>query len=184
MNPRRLAAAGLIVVGVALFAQGATAEMDTKEQPRRDEFGLVPEDAADKELILPDPVLDRTWPMPKPGDPRNVPEKIAPDEDVDDPFHDKDAPPPPPPRPEPRPDPDAKPDADDKPASQPAPPPMAPDGKRDIGNPVPAPDPDVPDILERDPLSDPTDIEKEEGQPSPLDQDDDQFDHEFSDPGE
>jgi len=181
---RRLAATGLLVAGFALFARSAVAEMDTKEQPRRDEFGLVPEDAADKELILPDPVLDRTWPLTKPGDPRRVPEKIAPEEGSDDPFEDKSAPPPPPPRPAPRPDPDAKPDDDEKPTSQPAPPPVAPDGRRDAGSPVPEHDPDVPDLLERDPLSDPTDIEEEEGQPSPLDQDDQQFDSEFSDPGE
>jgi len=51
-----------------------------------DEFGRVPEPSGDPDLALPDPVLDRTWPMPAPGAADAVPESLAPDEERVDPF--------------------------------------------------------------------------------------------------
>ncbi len=166
---------------VTLLVMPAGAAVPTSDDAaRHDEFGLIPDDGADKDLYLPDPVLDRTWPGPKPGEDGKNPEKIAPDEDKDDPFLDEDAPAPPPPS-KAAPEPDR--DEGLRSPTRSAPPPVGPDGKREPGSPAPELDPDLPDVLEPD-VSEPSEIEKDESRPSPLDKDDEQYDEESSDPAE
>jgi len=145
-----------------------------QDPPRRDEFGVIPEDAVDKDLTLPDPVLDRTWPGPRPGDKIGPPQNIAPDEDETDPFADEIAP-----SPAPR----AGSDESGEKPSRPARPPVGPDGKYDAGSPLPEADPDPPAIIEPE-INEPSEIEEEDNRPSPLDRDDDAYDQESGDPGE
>jgi hypothetical protein len=172
---------GAAVVGATAMLccvlSASIASAKAGDPPRRDEFGLIPDDATDKDLTLPDPVLDRTWPGPAPGDADAHPSHVEPDEDKTDPFHDKDAPAPPPRGG------DADRGGDEKAPSR-APAPLGgPDGKRDIGSPVPEPDPDLPDVLERNDTGS-SDMEKEDSEPSPLDQDDRQYKQETEDPEE
>ena len=173
-----LALALALVLALRLPAGAAVPTSD--DAARHDEFGLIPDDGADKDLYLPDPVLDRTWPGPKPGEDGKNPEKIAPDEDKDDPFLDDDAPAPPPPsKTAPRPYRDEKLET----PPRPAPPPVGPDGKRDAEDPASGAAPEPPEILEHD-VSEPSEIEKDESRPSPLDKDDEQYDDESGDPVE
>lgn len=161
-------------------AKADSGDAAKKEPPKRDEFGLVPDDAEDKDLILPDPVLDRTWPGPKPGEGGAPPERIAPDEKDDDDFDEDKLPPveaePPAPKP------DAK-DKAGEPPRRPDAPLVGPDGKRDEGSPKVEPDPEQKDPLERDEF-DKSDLEKEDGEPDPLEQDDEKFNKETADPAE
>jgi hypothetical protein len=144
-----------------------------QEDPaRRDEFGLKPDDGRDGELSLPDPVLDRSWPVPEPGD---SPPGIAPDEDEIDPFKDETAPPPPVKRP-------PVPSEVEKPALPPRPM-IGPDGKLDTGSPSPETDPIHGDILEPE-IDEPSEIDEEDRAPSPLDRGDTDFNRETNDPGE
>ena len=168
-----LACALIAACGTAGFGASTSGQ----DPPRRDEFGLVPEDATDKDLSLPDPVLDRTWPGLRPGEGAAPPPAVAPDEDETDPFEDETAPPPA--KKMPRAD-----EAEEEPAPRrPAPPLIGPDGRRDGGSPMAQPDPDLPDVLERD-VPEPSEIEKEESRPSPLDRDIDDDDQEMGDPYE
>jgi len=151
----------------------ATPDQPSTDEPRRDEFGVVPEAPGDPDLSLPDPVLDRTWPAPKPGDHRRAPEKIDPDEDKDDPFLDEDAPPPPRAA-QPGLAPDFQP-----PAARPTPPIAGSDGKAEADTPVPEPNRELPDVLTPDL---PENQQEEERQPSPLDEDDEKYNRESEDP--
>lgn len=166
----------LAVVVTAAFATSAFAVSEAgQEPPRRDEFGLIPEDAVDKDLTLPDPVLDRTWPTPRPGDNAIPPKPIAPDEDEIDPFREEVAP-----APVPKPAPAGEGQASPPPPPRPL---VGPDGKRDTGTPIPEPDPYSAPILEPE-LNEPSEIDDEDNRPSPLDQDDAEFDDETNDPGD
>jgi hypothetical protein len=171
---------GTLVAGSGLAASAASSVADPA--PRRDEFGVVPEDNKDKDLSLPDPVLDRTWPSPNPGAPDARPEHVAPDENQTDPFKDDEASPPLKPPPYGTHTPPGQAD-DEKPAPKPQRLLVAPDGKYDVGSPSAEPEPDPPDALEPD-VDDPSEIEKDDARPSPLDKDDEDFDEESDDPGE
>jgi hypothetical protein len=156
---RRVPLGGATLAASLLFlsVSSATAE----EAPRYDEFGRVPADATDPDLTLPDPVLDRTWKGPTPGDPASAP-KALPGDDAPDPFAEEEPsrPAKPPPRVE---------KAYDVPPPRPS---AMPDGRPDPG--------DVPytDTEEYDsPLGEAPD-------PSPLEQEEMHFEHEMSDPGE
>jgi hypothetical protein len=157
-------AALLAAASLALVAPCAAQE----DPNRRDEFGLKPDDGSDGELSLPDPVLDRSWPAPAPGD---QPPAVAPDEDEIDPFKDETAPPPPvmavPP----------------PPAEPPKRPLVGPDGKLDAGSPEAVPDPIPSDIVEPG-IDEPSEIDEEDNAPSPLDRGDADFHKETNDPGE
>lgn len=125
----------------------------------RDEFGVVPEEPHDKDLALPDPVLDRTWPGPKPGEGRRAVETGRREDEERVPEPEQEAP--------------AKPsgmapDAYDVRAA-PRPPAalIGPDGRRDPGSPAPELDPALPDVLGKD-APDLSDLEREEAAPSPY----------------
>lgn len=156
---------------------GADAESKSaQDPPRRDEFGILPEDATDKDLLLPDPILDRNWPGPRPGQGEAHPGYIAPDEGQLDPFQEE-APPPPAP---------AAPDTDGEQERAPSRPPrplVGPDGKLDSGSPFPEADPDERDFLELD-EQERNEMEEEEARPSPLEHDDSEFNDEMGDPGD
>jgi len=144
-----------------------------QDPPRRDEFGVIPEDAVDKDLTLPDPILDRTWPGPRPGDKAAPPQEIAPDEDETDPFEDDVVP---------VPQPKAPPADDGEAPRRPTRPLVGPDGKFDTGSPLPQADPVEPDAIEPE-IDEPSELE-DDSRPSPLDRDDDEFHQETDDPGE
>lgn len=166
------------IVCLALPLAAAAASTDTHDPPRRDEFGVIPEDGLDSDLSLPDPVLDRTWPMPTPGAPDLHPPKLAPDEEIIDPFADDEERSP------------AKPSALDgdeyedaeRPRRKPSPL-IGRDGRLDAGSPLPAADPAEAGILEPE-LREPSEIEQEENMPSPLDLGDEEFGSESGDPEE
>ncbi len=164
----RLALALLLASSVA-FAAPSVAEEDPG---RRDEFGLKPDDGSDKDLALPDPVLDRGWPSHKAGD---APPHVAPDEDEIDPFRDEAAPPPPVKR-LPAPSETGKPQLAPRPL-------VSPDGRIDAGSPAPEPDPTPPDAVEPE-VDEPSEIDDEDNAPSPLDRGDADFHDETDDPGE
>lgn len=160
---RLVAAAGSLALAAMLAAGRAGAgegDAGTAKAPRRhDEFGLVPEEPRDEELVLPDPVLDRTWRGPKPGEGPATREPIAPDEKEHDPFEDLDAP-----------KPGAKGSAAQgnggtggaaAPRSGSL---VGPDGHRDPGTPPPEIDPDLPDVLTRD-APDLDDMDRDEARP-------------------
>lgn len=154
---RATLAASLAGTFLALWVSNSGAE----EAPRYDEFGRVPADATDPDLLLPDPVLDRTWKGPTPGDPASAP-KPLPGGDAPDPLAEEEPARPvkPPPRVE---------KADVVPPPRPS---AMPDGRPDPG--------DVPftDTEEYDsPLGEAPD-------PSPLEQEEMHFEHEMNDPGE
>lgn len=167
-----------MIACIALAPRVMAASSDAADPPRRDEFGVVPEDPEDSELSLPDPVLDRNWPMPVPGAPGAKPQRIAPDEAEIDPFAEENVRPH---RPEPEPE-DGGIEEGLTPPRKPAPA-LAPDGKPDGGIPVPAAAPAEPDILEPE-IREETELEQEENGPSPLEKDDQEFDRESGDPGE
>jgi hypothetical protein len=83
-----------VVMGpLAAPAPADAADAARHDPPRRDEFGLVPEEPRDEDLSLPDPVLDRTWSGPKPGEVRPAPGSDEPQGDADLPdVLDRDAP--------------------------------------------------------------------------------------------
>ncbi|MFN2378498.1 MAG: hypothetical protein ABR538_18355 [Candidatus Binatia bacterium] len=172
-------AATAAVVLLAWSAGVAGAESKSaQDPPRRDEFGVVPEDATDKDLLLPDPVLDRNWPGPRPGLGDADPGYIAPDEGELDPFRVEEAPPP---LPAP-----AAPDAEgeqEKVPTRPLRPLIGPDGKIDSGSPVPEAEPGDLDFLELD-EAERNEMEEEESRPSPLEHDDSEFNDEMGDPGD
>lgn len=152
-----IAAAGLV-----LLVGSAPATAGNGVTAKRDEFGIVPEEAHDKDLLLPDPVLDRTWPGPKPGEGHRVAE-TGPEEDD-----------------ERVPEPEEEPAAPSKRQTQPKDaydtrspprPPIAivgPDGRRDPGTPAPEIDPALPDVLGKD-APDLSDLERDEARPSTYD---------------
>ncbi|MFN2427843.1 MAG: hypothetical protein ABR587_15510, partial [Candidatus Binatia bacterium] len=115
----------LIFATVVLGMPGVAVAQSQRDSSRRDEFGLMPRDSADKDLSLPDPVLDRGWPAPKPGDNSVPPPNVAPDEDELDPFDEEIAPAPEPP-----------PTWEDEEPEQPDSAPEAPDGRPDPGSPL------------------------------------------------
>jgi hypothetical protein len=162
-------AAALFVATLHALAVTSVAQDDPA---RRDEFGLKPDDGRDKELLLPDPVLDRSWPAPAPGD---EPPAFAPDEDEIDPFRDETPPPPPVERP-PAPSEVHKPNLPPRPL-------VGPDGKFDAGSPSAEPDPVPSDVFEPE-LDEPSEIDREDNAPSPLDRGDTDFHNETGDPGE
>lgn len=170
MNSRVALLAGVLVVALASCAF-AVSEAG-QEPPRRDEFGVIPEDAVDKDLTLPDPILDRTWPGPRPGDSAIPPKHIAPDEDEIDPFVDDVAPAP-----------DAAPAAEGRVPAPPARPLVGPDGRQDPGTPLPEADPHSAQIIEPE-LIEPSEIDEEDNRPSPLDRDDADYEREADDPGD
>jgi hypothetical protein len=178
----RRAAVLALVLAAVLAAGAARADDDApaKAPPKRDEFGLVPDDAEDHDLVLPDPVLDRTWPGPKPGEGGKPPEKIAPGEKDDDDFEEDKLPPVEGPAPAPKPQ-----DGDkaEEPERRPDQPLVGPDGRRDAGSPAVEPDPEQKDPLERDEFEK-SDIEQEDAEPDPLQQDDEKFNKESGDPDE
>lgn len=165
-----------------LFAPAISSVVHAAEDPNaRDEFGLKPDDGTDKDLSLPDPMLDRNWPGPKPGEGTHHP-AVEPDEDETDPFQDRDAPPPPVKKDLPGSEaPGARPAAKPRPL-------VGPDGKLDAGSPQGEPDPIPPDIDEPDidepEIDEPSEIDDEDREPSPLDKDDAEFNDEMKDPGE
>jgi len=167
----------VLVACAVLFACAVPAyavSSSEQDRPRRDEFGVIPEDAVDEDLTLPDPILDRTWPAPRPGDQVGPPKQIAPDEDEIDPFREEVVPVPVPKTAPPR------------EAIAPPPPPrplVGPDGKRDPGTPVPELEPYPAPILEPE-INEPSEIDEEDNRPSPLDRDDAEFDQETNDPGD
>lgn len=157
---------------------GLGAEAWAGNTPRRDEFGLVPEDSTDRDLSLPDRVLDRGWPGTPPGAAGVPVPKVAPDEAEIDPFNDYE--------PAPMPSPQPQEEEDGEEAEQPTRPyrpPVGPDGHQDPGTPVTEPEPSYADVLEYDD-HEPSEIEMEENLPSPLDYDDEQFNDEAGDPAE
>jgi hypothetical protein len=163
----------VLAAAAFLLAVSPCAPVAAEEDPtRRDEFGLKPDDGSDKDLALPDPVLDRSWPVPGPGD---HPPAVAPDEDEIDPFNDEDAPPPAVKRP-------PVPSGTDKPKLPPRPL-VGPDGRLDAGSPSPEPDPIPGEILEPE-IDEPSEIDREDNAPSPLDRGDTDFRNESNDPGE
>jgi len=166
--------ATLLLCGL-MFVPAAFAVSNTdQDRPRRDEFGVIPEDAVDKDLSLPDPILDRNWPAPRPGDKVLPPAEIAPDEGDVDPFDEDIAPTRPPTSPPPG--------APSAPA-RPNRPLVGPDGKYDAGTPVPEPDPAAP--IEPEPeINEPSEVDEEDNAPSPLDRDDQGFEQEMNDPGD
>lgn len=169
MIVRNVLAAAVFVAALA----AAAASFAQEDPTRRDEFGLKPDDGSDKDLALPDPVLDRSWPTPPAGD---RPPAVASDEDEIDPFHDEDAPPPAPVKRPPAPSETGKP-------RLPARPLVGPDGRIDAGSPSPEPDPIPGQILEPE-IDEPSEIDEEDQAPSPLDRGDADFEDETNDPGE
>lgn len=172
---RRSAAVALAVALLLAAAAPDSAADPRGDPPRRDEFGLVPEEPRDRDLALPDPVLDRTWPGPKPGAAGPAVEPDEPEGDERRPSMDGDAAPLLPKRPGDAP-------AAAKPAPRPAAPRVGPDGRRDPGSPAPELDPALPDVLERD-APDLSDLEKDEARPSPLDRGGDPYADDAGDPG-
>jgi len=174
VNPRRrLFVAAWLVTQLFAWSVALAGPAYAVEDPnRRDEFGLKPDDGSDDDLSLPDPVLDRGWPAPKPGD---APPGIAADEDEIDPFKDETAPP----RAIDRP---PIPSEPEKPKLPPRPV-VGPDGRLDAGSPAYVPDPIPSDILEPE-IDEPSEIDDEDNAPSPLERGDAQFHDETNDPGE
>jgi hypothetical protein len=166
---RRVAAAALLLAASVALAGTCVAQEDPT---RRDEFGLKPYDGSDKDLSLPDPVLDRGWPAPQPGD---EPPGVAADEDEIDPFKDETAPP----RPVDRP---PVPSQVEQPKLAPRPL-VGPDGKLDFGSPSPEPDA-IPGVILEPEIDEPSDVDDEDNAPSPLDRGDAEFHKEANDPGE
>jgi hypothetical protein len=170
---RRVARLSLAAaLGLATLPALAATDVAQVDPSRRDEFGLKPDDGSDKELLLPDPVLDRSWPVPGPG---AEPPAFAPDEDETDPFKDETAPPPP--------DKDAPAPSEAEKPALPARPLVGPDGRLDAGSPSAEPDPVLSDILEPE-IDEPSEIDREDNAPSPLDRGDTDFHNETGDPGE
>ena len=179
-------AATLAIAALLLALPAASPAIAADDHDDHDELGLKPEDGSDKDLALPDPVLDRSWPGPKPGEQgKKGAEKIAPDEDADDPFRqnerreEEEVAPPLPPFPKPQ---YVPPPVESAPRP-PARPPVGPDGRYDAGSPMPEVDPEAPDVLGRD-EPEPSELEREEREPSPLDRDDEEFHDEADDPGD
>jgi hypothetical protein len=156
-------APSILAAATLAFASPLVATSHAADDPdRHDEFGLKPDDGSDKELSLPDPVLDRNWPAPKPGDDTHPP-RVAPDEDEIDPFKDDDAPPPPvkglPPLPE-------EPPKGAERASD-----------ENLHELMPSPSGEI------DPeVDEPSDLEDEDRAPSPLERGDSDYDNETKDP--
>ncbi len=149
-------------IRASLGALVLLAAAGTALSQERDEFGLKPDAPHDDELVLPDPVLDRSWPMPEPGE-GAPPAAVAPDEDEVDPFAEEDR------RPAPPPEDEHGEDVDEEEA--PAPPAAAPD-----------PDPYFAPVLEPE-VDEPAGL-REEDEPSPLDLDDQRFRDEAGDDGD
>jgi hypothetical protein len=159
----------LLLVG-SMPGACAFAQTSAGDEPEQDEFGVVPKEDTDKDLSLPDPVLDRTWPSPRPGSPNARPSKIAPDEDETDPFAGD---------PAVRPDePSTHESKDDPVPPRPAFPLTGPDGKLEK-HPSSS---ERADVLEPDPRE-PAEIDEEEN-PSPLEKGDKEYGQESDDPGE
>lgn len=137
---------------------------DTALSEERDEFGLKPDVPHDDQLALPDPVLDRSWRMPEPGEGTNPP-SVAPDEDELDPFSEERRPAPPPPSED-----GGGIDDEDAPPPPPAP------------TPVPSPDPFLEPLIEPE-VDDPAGLEDHD-EPSPLDLDEQRFRDELGDDGD
>jgi hypothetical protein len=159
-----------VAIVLAMAATTASIGVAAEDPTLRDEFGLKPDDGTDKDLSLPDPVLDRNWPMTGPG---GDPPSVAPDEDEIDPFNDESAPP-----------------VERPPATSevekpklPTRPLVGPDGKLDFGSPAPEIDPVPADILEPE-IDEPSEIDDEDRAPSPLDRGDTDFHDETRDPGD
>lgn len=163
---------------VVAMAESKPARSNPAEDPpRRDEFGLVPRQAADKDLALPDPHLDRNWPGAGPGQGGGRPVRIASDEDDVDPFRPEAAPTPAPAAPE------AGEEGEEKAPARPPRPLIGTDGKLDAGSPTPEAEPGDPDFLELD-EHERNEMEEEESRPSPLEHNDSEFNDEMGDPGE
>lgn len=149
LRPRCAIAAGsltLVVMGALVVAGSLadpalaeTGDSPRRDPPRRDQFGLVPEEPRDEDLSLPDPVLDRTWSGPKPGEVRRAPGSDEPQGDADRPSIDG--------QPAPRAGRRAKDGDGTRPPKAAV---IGPDGRRDPGSPAPEIDPDLPDVLDRD----------------------------------
>lgn len=165
-KPRATAASFAVALLLAAVAPLAFALPAMAQDPEYDEFGRIPAgEPGDKDLSLPDPVLDRTWPDLTPGQP----EPLVPEDDEGDLFESPGEPTRPT-KPEPR---------DQAPPEPRAPRPerplIGPDGKLDAGSPLVEPAPHVPEVLERD-VPEPSEMEEEENRPSPLDQREEDFD--------
>lgn len=159
--PTALGVTLTLTLALAIAASPALAEY--RDPPKRDEFGVIPEDARDKDLVLPDPVLDRTWSGPKPGEgPRAVEQEPEQDDDRVPAPGEGTAPPPRKKAPE------AREAGDGAALPAPMPPPIGPDGRRDPGSPAPELDPSLPDVLGRD-APDLSDLERDEARPSTFD---------------
>lgn len=143
-----------------LIAAGAACAQE------RDEFGLRPDVPHDDQLMLPDPVLDRSWPMPEPGE-GTAPPAVAPDEDEIDPFSEQERPAPPPP--------DEEEELDEGYDGRYVAPLPAP-------TPVPEPDPFADALVEPE-VDEPAGL-ADEDEPSPLDLDEQRYREEASDDGD
>lgn len=175
---------GVALLSLLLSTTAASAQSsDRNAPPRRDEFGRIPEDASDKDLVLPDRVLDRNWPGMEPGRSRVAPPAVASDEEQIDPFREKEDLPQPTPGELQRRAEERAEEAGTPKTPPPARPPVGPDGRYDMGSPIAEVDPAFPDMLEMD-KEELSEIEIEENFPSPLDVDDGAFDMEAGDPGE
>lgn len=157
---------------VADRALAGDAGSDNQQAPVYDQYGRVPETATDKDLALPDPVLDRTWPLPEPGSRDDHHAKLVPEEDETDPFREDDT---------------------DKPAPADAPPPSADAWKAAVAaaaavgrKAAAAAEAATPPVAAPgDPATiDPLNQGNAEPLPSPLDEDDKKFEHESRDPEE
>ncbi|HEY2774549.1 MAG TPA: hypothetical protein VGK20_10940 [Candidatus Binatia bacterium] len=97
---RTLTLVGICSLVAATALAASAGSPPTPESPSvaalpHDQYGVIPGGAVDSDLVLPDPVLDRNWDPPKPGEPGSEPAKLTKDEDELDPFKDSAAPPPP-----------------------------------------------------------------------------------------
>jgi hypothetical protein len=138
-------AAAVLLAGFVVVVEACpgVAAAEYRDPPRRDEFGLVPEEPRDEDLKLPDPVLDRTWAGPKPGEeaaakaagePEGEADPEAPEAPDADPPEASD-PGKPPDRARPR-APDAGPHDLDRPASEPDFDSLRPEPRRQSGDPL------------------------------------------------
>ena len=176
---RRSAVAFASVVVLAALTVSLSAQAGNGVTGKRDEFGVVPEEPHDKDLMIPDPVLDRTWAGPKPGEGHRSVEKEPEedDESVPEPEQDDEA---------------ARPSKDEgdsragqrrgaeprgaepkdpyevRSAQRPPAAMIGPDGHRDPGGPAPEIDPSLPDVLGKD-APDLSDLERDEARPSTYD---------------
>lgn len=175
-----LAAAALSASAATVHAQSTAGDdvdpLDDRpvEAPRRnatdgahyDQFGRVPEGAKDDDLALPDPVLDRSWNPPPPGDRSAKPEQIAPDEQKLDPLAQEA-------------------EAEKKAADMERAAPGTPKPDPSAANPAPVPpskDPNALPPLHDDDIRDL--LDEDDDEPSPLEKEERQYEKETADPEE